>query len=87
VTLKIRLAPFRTFTRSRTLPSPTADRAIVRETARELLEHFDRDAPVRLLGVGVAGLVRSGSEARDPEPASARRDRPGSDSLQLSLDS
>jgi DNA polymerase IV len=81
VTLKVRLAPFRTFTRSRTLPSPTADRAIVGATARELLERFKRDAPVRLLGVGVAGLVRRGEpENDDPPPA------PGA-SLQLALDS
>jgi DNA polymerase-4 len=81
VTLKIRLAPFRTYTRSRTLPSPTADRALVGATARELLENFERDAPVRLLGVGVAGLVRQG--ASQPAAPAPRSD----DSLQLSLDS
>ena len=82
VTLKIRLAPFRTFTRSRTLPSPTCDRAVVGDTARELLERFERDAPVRLLGVGVAGLVRRGEpEEREGEAAA------GEESLQLALDS
>jgi len=56
VTLKIRLRPFRTYTRSRTLDELTADSGVVRRVALELLDAFERDAPVRLLGVGVAGL-------------------------------
>jgi DNA polymerase IV len=56
VTLKIRLAPFRTFTRSRSLPEPTADPDLVAVTAAELFAAFERDAPVRLLGVGVSNL-------------------------------
>lgn len=56
VTLKIRLAPFRTFTRSRTLPEPTAEPALVIATAAELFDEFERDAPVRLLGIGVSNL-------------------------------
>jgi DNA polymerase IV len=59
VTLKIRLRPFRTYTRSRTLSSPTRDPEAVARTAAELLERFDPQAPVRLVGVGVAGLVRN----------------------------
>ena len=70
VTLKIRLAPFRTFTRSRTLPDPTAERELVGATAHELLERFERDAPVRLLGVGVSGLV-----GEERECGGARRAR------------
>jgi DNA polymerase-4 len=58
VTLKIRLRPFRTYTRSRTLESPTADPGVVREVARELLGRVEIDTPVRLLGVGLAGLER-----------------------------
>ncbi len=65
VTLKIRLRPFRTHTRSQTLPSPTRDPAVVGRVARELLERFERDAPVRLLGVGVSGLTEEGSAVRD----------------------
>jgi len=57
VTMKIRLRPFRTFTRSRTLPAPTREPATVAGVARELLERFELDAPVRLIGVGVAGLA------------------------------
>jgi nucleotidyltransferase/DNA polymerase involved in DNA repair len=58
VTLKIRLRPFRTYTRSRTIDAHTRDRATVAGIARELLDAFDRDAPVRLLGVGIASLTR-----------------------------
>jgi DNA polymerase-4 len=57
VTLKIRLRPFRTHTRSRTLDSPTRSPEIIAGTARDLFERFEPSAPVRLVGVGVAGLV------------------------------
>lgn len=74
VTLKIRLRPFRTHTRSRTLDEPTADPELVRSVALELLDSFERDAPVRLLGVGVAGLSSPGGAADEQEgegPATA----------------
>ena len=57
VTLKIRIQPFKTYTRSRTLDSSTRDPDTVASVARELLERFDPQAPVRLVGVGVAGLA------------------------------
>ncbi len=57
VTLKIRLQPFKTYTRSRTLPSHTCDPEEVVATARELLNKFDPQRPVRLVGVGLAGLA------------------------------
>jgi DNA polymerase-4 len=63
VTLKIRLQPFKTYTRSRTLSEHTCDGDTVAATALELLERFDPQAPVRLVGVGVAGLA--GSEEPD----------------------
>jgi DNA polymerase-4 len=56
VTLKIRLQPFKTYTRSKTLPDRTCDPEHVVATARELLDRFDPQAPVRLVGVGMAGL-------------------------------
>jgi DNA polymerase-4 len=65
VTLKIRLRPFRTHTRSRTLDLPTRDPAVVGGITRSLLEAFALDAPVRLLGVGVGALSRDAAE-RDP---------------------
>lgn len=61
VTLKIRLRPFRTYTRSHTLPEHTDDPEALRDTALALLEAFERDAPVRLLGVGVSQLRATGS--------------------------
>ncbi len=57
VTLKIRLRPFRTHTRSKTIDEPTRDPERVRAIARELLAAFELDAPVRLLGVGVSSLA------------------------------
>jgi len=66
VTLKIRLTPFRTFTRSKTLPGPTADAELVGSTALGLFDAFDRDAAVRLLGVGVSNLHRAGAAGGAP---------------------
>ena len=58
VTVKVRLRPFRTFTRSQTLEAPTNDTALVSPLARELLGRVELDAPVRLVGVGLSGLER-----------------------------
>jgi DNA polymerase IV len=68
VTMKIRLRPFRTFTRSRTLPSPTRDPKVVKAVARELFERFDPTDPVRLIGVGVAGLAPADDGEDQPAP-------------------
>lgn len=93
VTLKIRLAPFRTFTRSRSLERATADPELVAATARELFDRFERDAPVRLLGVGVSNLEhpeRADGPGRDKGPApEATGDDPGTAGtgpMQLALD-
>ena len=82
VTLKIRLRPFRTHTRSRSIAAPTRDPERVRSVARELLAEFELDAPVRLLGVGVAGLV-AGAAAGDQ--ASAEDSAPTPQPLVLDL--
>ena len=72
MTLKIRLRPFRTHTRSRTIGEPTRDPERVRSVARQLLADFELDAPVRLLGVGVAGLVTNAEDsASEPQAGSA----------------
>jgi DNA polymerase-4 len=65
VTVKVRLRPFRTFTRSQTLESPTRDAALVAPLARELLGRVELDAPVRLVGVGLSGLEREEPSAED----------------------
>jgi DNA polymerase IV len=69
VTMKIRLRPFRTFTRSRTIGAPTCDPSVVRAIAHRLLDEFELDAPVRLLGVGVAGLTRPDAPPSPAAPA------------------
>jgi DNA polymerase-4 len=67
VTLKIRLRPFRTYTRSRTLEAPTCEAEVVGPVARSLLERVELDAPVRLLGVGLSGLSREEAEDKEAE--------------------
>ncbi|WP_435134682.1 DNA polymerase IV [Actinacidiphila sp. bgisy144] len=57
VVVKVRRYDFSTLTRSETLRAPTDDPAVVRETARRLVEAVDTTGGVRLLGVGVAGLA------------------------------
>jgi len=65
VTVKLRLAPFRTRTRSQTLAQATRDPELVATTAHELLDRFDLDAPVRLVGVGISSLQRDGADAEE----------------------
>jgi DNA polymerase-4 len=65
VTLKIRYRDFKTHTRALTLPEATDDVARIREVAVSLLDRFDLDRPVRLVGVRVSGFV-GGPEGRLP---------------------
>ena len=51
VVVKVRFAPFFTHTRSLTLPAPRSDPAVIETAALEVLERFEHDRPVRLLGV------------------------------------
>ncbi|MGA8047683.1 MAG: DNA polymerase IV [Dermatophilaceae bacterium] len=51
VHLKVRFAPFFTFTRVRKLPEATFDAEVVAHTALELLARLEDDRPIRLLGV------------------------------------
>jgi DNA polymerase-4 len=60
VGIKVRLDDFSTHTRARTLEAPTNDRSVVTDVALDLLREFDPPRPVRLLGVRVAGLDRTG---------------------------
>jgi DNA polymerase-4 len=80
ITLKIRLRPFRTHTRRRTIDEHTSDPAVIRAIARRLLADFELDAPVRLLGVGAAGLVRT-----DRAPVAAAESAPAGDALTLDV--
>ena len=51
VAVKVRFAPFSTYTRSATLPAPTSDPATFEAAALAVLELFTTRRPVRLLGV------------------------------------
>jgi DNA polymerase-4 len=51
VGVKVRFAPFITTTRSITLPEPTDDPGKLESAALQVLDMFDLDRPVRLLGV------------------------------------
>lgn len=83
VTLKIRLRPFRTFTRSRTLDAPTCDADVVVRTARELLDRFDPEDPVRLIGVGLANLAAEQSEVA---PAGGSAEEAAAGAMTLDVD-
>ncbi len=56
ITLKVRLVPFHTITRSRTLPAPVGDAETLARVALDLLERANVTRPVRLLGVRAAKL-------------------------------
>ena len=85
VTLKIRLRPFRTFTRSRTLPETTADADVVRSVALELLDGVRSRRPRAPAGgrrrraVGPDG-ARNEDEGEGPATAEA-----GAEPLTLEL--
>jgi DNA polymerase IV len=49
--VKVRFAPFWTRTASATLAAPTRDAAVLAAAALDVLERFEHDRPVRLLGV------------------------------------
>lgn len=57
IVLKVRHADFRTVQRARTLGTPTDDASVVLRCARELLAGVDVAAGVRLVGIGVRGLL------------------------------
>jgi len=69
ITVKLRLAPFLTRTRSQTLERATCDPALVAATARELLGRFELDSAVRLIGVGVSSLRRDSEPGAGPAAA------------------
>jgi DNA polymerase IV len=51
VAVKVRFAPFVTRTHSLTLDAPTSDATVLERSALAVLDRFDLDRPVRLLGV------------------------------------
>jgi len=85
ITMKLRLRPFRTHTRSRTLPSPTRDPREVAAIAVELLERFAPEDPVRLIGVGVAGLVSDRAQSESGPAQGAPEGDASAEPLTLDL--
>ena len=51
VAVKVRFAPFNTHTRSLTLPGATTDPEVIADAAIDLVNRFDGDRAIRLLGV------------------------------------
>jgi DNA polymerase-4 len=73
ITVKIRVADFTTFTRSRTITHPTDDVWTIFRTASEAYASFRRGRrSLRLIGVSASGL----SEGRDPEQLTFDRRTP-----------
>ena len=60
VGIKLRYADFRAVTRDLTLPMPIADARQIRRAAGECLKRVPLTQKIRLLGVRVGGLARSG---------------------------
>ena len=66
VAIKVRLADFRTVSRSRTLPTPTDVTREIVETAWSLFEVLRATEHIRLIGVRVEGLTPAASTSRQP---------------------
>jgi DNA polymerase IV len=62
VGIKVRFADFRTVTRARTVDQAVNDSSVVLGLAGDLLRELQPSAPVRLLGVRVAGLDEARAE-------------------------
>lgn len=67
--IKLRYEDFRTATRDVTLAHFTDDAATIRRAAGQLLKRVDLAQRLRLLGVRVGKLAKSGSEPATPAPA------------------
>jgi DNA polymerase-4 len=75
VQLKLRYHDFRTLTRRVTLPTPTADTSEIYAAGAALFHANWTRAPVRLIGVGVSGIVPAAAEALSLFAAPAACDR------------
>ena len=61
VTLKIKQADFKQFTRNKTIPTPTQSSEAIYKAALELFSRCRLNQTVRLIGVGASGLVDRGA--------------------------
>jgi DNA polymerase-4 len=69
--LKLRYDNFKTVTRDRTLDAPTGDAGAIRRAAGECLKRVPLDRRIRLLGVRVGALSRSGAQTQLDAPERA----------------
>ncbi len=74
VHLKVRFAPFFTVNRSRKLPEPTFDPAVIAETALDLFARLEDTRPIRLLGLRAEMVPPEGGY--DPPRTHGRRGNP-----------
>ena len=87
VTLKIRLRPFETHTRSRTLAVPTANDLELFRSAWTLFQSGPwASKPVRLIGLGISGWEADSGLQGDLFGADAPRPQPERDRLDATLD-
>ena len=87
VTLKIRLRPFETHTRSRTLAVPTASDVEIFRTAWDLFQAEPwAGKPVRLIGLGISGWEADAGVQQDLFDTSAAESHPMEDRLDETLD-
>ena len=63
--LKVRFDNFKTVTRDRTLPTPTADAVAIRRAAGECLKRVPLERRIRLLGVRVGALTKVAGQGLD----------------------
>ncbi|CRI66645.1 DNA-directed DNA polymerase (fragment) [Thiocapsa sp. KS1] len=87
VTLKLRLRPFETHTRSRTLAAPTAEDRVIFDTAWNLYRadtHADR--AVRLIGLGLSGWTQAPMQPDLFADLDAREGDHADDRLDATLD-
>ncbi len=79
ITLKVRLVPFQTHTRSQTLAGPIDDGSTLAQTALRLLDRVKVDRPVRLLGVRAGKLTADPRDDAAPAPLTLEGMRSGGD--------
>ncbi|MBM3316983.1 MAG: DNA polymerase IV [Candidatus Eisenbacteria bacterium] len=65
VQLKLRFSDFRTITRRETLSRPTADASVIYRTGRDLFARHWAHGAVRLIGIGVSGIVPAAAGSLD----------------------
>jgi len=77
VTLKLRYADFTTITRSHTLPQTIDSDQVIFDTGVKLMnrELSLGEQPVRLIGIGVSGLVEAGGQAGLLDSSVQRREK------------